>query len=131
MADAATVLREAIVTVEREVSKRRQALPLLTGAAMPAKNPAVKRPPAPRLALQRPAAKRRAPRLSTPAPPPLAVWIGSSLSVHKGTLFAAAQVTEELGKTDQRVKRDSVRRRFSELGKHKKVQREDGRYGVG
>jgi hypothetical protein len=72
MADAVTVLREEIVTLEREVSKRRHALALLTGAATPAKtpapeSPAVKRPTAKRLAPQRPAAKRPAPRLSTPA----------------------------------------------------------------
>ena len=75
MADAVTVLREEIVTLEREVSKRRQALTLLTGAATPAKtpaqeSPAVKRPTAKRLAPQRPAATRPAPRLSTPATPP-------------------------------------------------------------
>jgi len=67
MADAITVLREEIVTLEREVSKHRQALTLLTGAATLAKNPAqespaVKRPTVTRLAPQRPAVKRPAPR---------------------------------------------------------------------
>jgi hypothetical protein len=135
MADAITVLREEIVTLEREVSKRRQALTLLTGAATPAKNPAqkspaVKRPTAKRLAPKRPAAKRPAPRLSTPATPTLAARIVSYLSAHKGKLLTAAQVTEELVKTDKRVKRDNVQRRFSDLCKQKKVKREDGRYSV-
>jgi hypothetical protein len=63
MADAVTVLREEIVTLEREVSKRRQALTLLTGAVTPAKkpaqgSPAIKRLTAKRLAPKRPLRRR-------------------------------------------------------------------------
>ena len=136
MADAVTVLREEIVRLEREVGKRRQALILLTGTTTPAKNPvqespARKRPTAKRLAPKQPAVKRPAPRRTTTlAAPTLAARIVSYLSAHKGKLFTAAQVSEELSKTDKSVTRDNVQRRFSDLYKQQKVKREEGRYGV-
>jgi hypothetical protein len=61
MADAVTVLREEIATLEGEISKRRQALTLLSGAATPTKSSAAKSPTA-----KNPAVKRPAPRPSTP-----------------------------------------------------------------
>jgi hypothetical protein len=67
MADAVTVLREEIATLEGEISKRRQALTLLSGAATPTKSFATKRPAAKNSAVKRPAAKRPAPR---PGPHP-------------------------------------------------------------
>jgi hypothetical protein len=44
--------------------------------------------------------------------------------------LTAAQGTEELVKTDMRVNRDNVQRRFSDLYTQEKGTRENGRYGV-
>jgi hypothetical protein len=125
MADAVTVLREEIATLEGEISKRHQALTLLSGAATPTTSSAAKRPPA-----KNPAVKRPAPRPSTPAGPSLAARIVTQLSAHKGKLLTSAQVSKELAKTDKSVTRENVQRRLSELFHLKQVTREDGRYGV-
>src|SRR5215208_4825872 len=121
MADAVTILREEIATLEGEISKRRHALTLLSGAATPTTSAVAKRP----------AAKRPAPR---PSPPPegpsLAARIVTQLTAHKGQLLTSAQVTEELAKTDKSVTRENVQRRLSELFHLKRVKRADGRYGV-
>ena len=130
MADAVIVLREEIATLEGEISKRRQALTILSGAATPTKSLAAKSPTAKNPAVKRPAAKRPAPRPSTPAGPSLAARIVTHLSANKGKLLTSAQVTEELAKTDKSVTRDNVQRRLSELFHLKQVTREDGRYGV-
>lgn len=121
MADAVTVLRQEIATLEREVSKRRQALTMLSGAATPAKSPAVKSP----------AAKSPAPRPSTPPEgPSLVERIVAYLTANKGKLFTSVQVTEALAKTDKSVTRANVQRRLSDLFTRQQVTREDGRYGV-
>ena len=130
MADAVTVLREEIATLEGEISKRRQALTILSGAATPTKSLAAKSPVAKNPAVKRPAAKRPAPRPSTSAGPSLAERIVTHLSATKGKLFTPAQVLEALAKTDKSVKRDNVQRRLSDLFNRKQVTREDGRYGV-
>jgi predicted component of type VI protein secretion system len=52
------------------------------------------------------------------------------VTAHKGQRFTAAQVTEELAKTDKGETRESVQRRLSELFNRKQVTRADGRYGV-
>jgi hypothetical protein len=130
MADAVTVLREEIATLAGEISKRRQALTILSGATTPTKSLAAKRPAAKNPAVKRPAAKRPAPRPSTPAGPSLAARIVTHLSATKGKLFTPAQVMEALAKTDKSVTRDNVQRRLSELFNRKQVTREDGRYGV-
>jgi len=131
MADAVTVLREEIATLEGEISKRHQALALLSGAATPTTSSVAKRPAAKHPAVKRPAAKRPAPR---PSPPPegpsLAARIVTQLTAHKGQLLTSAQVTEELAKTDKSVTRENVQRRLSELFHLKQVTREDGRYRV-
>ena len=115
MADAATVLRQEITNLEQELSKRRRALAALGGAAAPMKKSAPTKP---------------APRPQTPAGPPLGARIVAYLTANKGKLFAPAQVSEALVKTDKNVKRENVQRRLGELFKRKKVKREDGRYGV-
>jgi hypothetical protein len=131
MADAVTVLRDEIATFEGEITKRRQALALLTGVTTPpqrrpaGKRPAAKRPPAKSVAVKSPA-----PRSSTPASPSLAARILIHLRAHKGKLFTSAQVTEELAKTDKGVTRENVQRCLSELFNLKQVTREDGRYSV-
>jgi hypothetical protein len=126
MADAVTVLRDEIAAFEGELTKRRQALALLTGVTTPPqKRPAVKKAPAKRLAGKSPAR-----RPSPPASPSLAARIVTHLSANKGQRFTAAQVTEELAKTDKGVTRESVQRRLSELFNRKQVTRADGRYGV-
>ena len=130
MADAVTVLREEIATLEGEINKRRQALTILNGATTPTKSLAAKSPAAKTPAVKRPAAKRPAPRPSTPAGPSLAARIVTHLSANKGKLLTSAQVMEALAKTDKSVKRDNVQRRLSELFNRKQVTREDGRYGV-
>lgn len=130
MADAVTVLREEIATLEGEISKRRQALTILSGAATPTKSSAAKSPAAKNPAVKRPAVKRPAPRPSTSAGPSLAARIVTHLSANKGKLLTSAQVTEELVKTDKSVTRENVQRRLSELFHLKQVKREDGRYGV-
>jgi hypothetical protein len=130
MADALTVLREEIATLEGEVSKRRQALTILTGAATPTKSPAAKSPAAKHPAVKRPAAKRPVPRPSTPASPSLAERIVTHLTANKGKLFTSAQVMEALAKTDKSVQRGNVQRRLGELFNRKQLTREDGHYGV-
>jgi hypothetical protein len=130
MADAVTILREEMATLEGEISKRRQALTLLTGAATPTPSAAAKRPAAKHPAVKRPAAKRPAPRPSPPEGPSLAARIVTQLTAHKGQLLTSAQVTEALAKTDKGVTRENVQRRLSELFHLKQVKREDGRYGV-
>jgi hypothetical protein len=131
MADAVTILREEIATLEGEIRKRRHALTILSGAATPTPSSAAKRPAAKNPAVKRPVAKRPAPR---PSPPPeepsLAARIVTQLTAHKGQLLTSAQVTEELAKTDKGVTRENVQRRLSELFHRKEVKREDGRYGV-
>ena len=135
MADAVTVLREEIATLEGEINKRRQALTILSGATTPtkslaAKSPAAKSPAARSPAIKSPAAKSPAPRPSTPASPSLAERIVTHLSATKGKLFTPAQVMEALAKTDKSVKRNNVQRRLSDLFNRKQVTRENGRYGV-
>jgi hypothetical protein len=130
MADAVTVLREEIATLAGEISKRRQALTILSGATTPTKSLAAKSPAAKNPAVKRPAAKRPAPRPSTPAGPSLAARIVTHFTANKGKLLTSAQVTEELAKTDKGVTRENVQRRLSELFNLKQVTREDGRYGV-
>ena len=131
MADAVTILRQEIATLERELSKRRQALTILRVAATPTKSPAAKSPAAKSLpAMKSPAVKSSAPRPSAPAGPSLAERIMTHLTANKGKLFTSAQVAAELAKMDKSVKRDNVQRRFSELFTQKKLKREDGRYGV-
>ena len=130
MADAVTILRQEIATLERELSKRRQALTILNGAATPTKRPAAKSPAAKSPAMKSPAVKRSAPRPSAPAGPSLAERIMTHLTANKGKLFTSAQVAAELAKMDKSVKRDNVQRRFSDLFTQKKLKREDGRYGV-
>jgi hypothetical protein len=131
MADAVTVLRDEIAAFEGEITKRRQALAILTGVTTPPqKRPAGKSPAAKNSPAKRPAVKSPAPRPSTPASPSLAARIVTHFTAHKGQLFTAAQVTEELAKTDKGVTRESVQRRLSELFNRKQVTRADGRYGV-
>ena len=52
------------------------------------------------------------------------------LTTNKGKLFAPAQLSEALAKTDKGVKRNNVQRRLGELFKRKQVKRENGLYGV-
>ena len=115
MADAVTVLRQEITNLERELSKRRTALAALGGSAAPMKKSASAQP---------------APRPKAPAGPPLGARIVTYLTANKGKLFAPAQVSEALAKTDKGVKRENVQRRLGELFKRKQVKRENGRYGV-
>ena len=115
MADAVTVLRQEITNLERELSKRRTALAALSGSAAPVKKSTPARP---------------APRPKTPTGPPLGARIVTYLTTNKGKLFAPAQVSEALAKTDKSVKRENVQRRLGELFKRKQVKRENGRYGV-
>ena len=115
MADAVTVLRHEITTLEQELAKRRTALATLAGSATPMKSPASARP---------------APRPSKPAGPPLSGRIVAYLKANKGKLFVPAQVSAALAKTDKSVKRSNVQRRLGELFARKQVKRENGRYGV-
>jgi len=115
MADTVTVLRQEITTLEQELAKRRTALAALTGSATPMKSPA---------------AARAARRPNKPMGPPLSGRIVTYLTANKGKLFAPAQVSEALAKTDKSVKRTNVQRRLGELFKRKQVKRENGRYGV-
>jgi hypothetical protein len=91
MADAVTVLRDEIAAFEGELTKRRQALALLTGVTTPPqKRPAGKRPAAKKAPAKRPAGKSPAPRPSPPASPSLAARIVTHLSANKGQRFTAA-----------------------------------------
>jgi hypothetical protein len=111
MADAVTVLRQEMTTLEQELAKRRQALAALTGSATPMKSTAAARP-------------------NPPGGPPLGARIVSYLTANKGKLFVPAQVSAALAKTDKSVARANVQRRLGELFKRKQVKRENGRYGV-
>jgi hypothetical protein len=115
MADAVTVLRQEITNLEQELSKRRKALAALGSSAAPMKKSTSAQP---------------APRPKTPAGPSLGTRIVTYLTTNKGKLFAPAQVSEALAKTDKSVKRENVQRRLGELFKRKQVKRENGRYGV-
>jgi len=115
MADAVTILRQEITTLEQELAKRRQALAALTGSTTPMKRTASARP------VLRP---------NQPGGPPLSVRIVSYLTANKGKLFVPAQVSAALAKTDKSVSRSYVQRRLGELFKRKQVKRENGRYGV-
>jgi len=115
MADAVTVLRQEMTTLEQELAKRRQALAVLTGSAPPMKRTASARP---------------VPRQNQPGGPLLGARIVSYLTTNKGKLFVPAQVSEALAKTDKSVNRSNVQRRLGELFKRKEVKRENGRYGV-
>jgi len=115
MADAETVLRQEITTLQQELTKRRQALAALTGSATPMKRTASARP---------------APRPNQAGGPPLGARIVRYLTANKGKLFVPAQVSEALAKTDKSVSRANVQRRLGELFKRKQVKRENGRYGV-
>jgi hypothetical protein len=115
MADAVTVLRHEITTLEQALANRRQALAALTGSATP---------------LQRTASARPAPRRNQLGGPPLSARIVRYLTANKGKLFVPAQVSAALAKTDKSVKRSNVQRRLGELFKRKQVKRENGRYGV-
>ena len=115
MADAVTVLRQEITKLEQELAKRRNALTMLIGPTAPMKSPAAPQP---------------TPRPTKPAGPSLATRIMTYLTTNKGKLFASAQVSEALAKTDKGVKRNNVQRRLGELFKRKQVKRENGLYGV-
>ena len=104
MPDAVTILRAEIVSLEHEISKRRQALTILSGVATPtqhptatsparkspaaknlaAKSPAVKRPAAKSPVTKSPAAKNSAPATNAPAGPSLAQRIVTHLTAHTG-----------------------------------------------
>ena len=115
MADAVTILRQEISTLERDLAKRRTALAALSGSATPSKSTA---------------AARAGSRPSKPAGAPLGARIVTYLMANKGKLFAPAQVAEALAKRDKGVTRSNVQRRLGELFKRKRVRRENGRYGV-
>jgi len=117
MADAVTVLRQEIATLEQEISKRRKALAVLTGSTVPMKSPTPLRPTPP-------------PPLATPGGLPLSVRILAYLAANKGKLFAPVQIAKTLAETDKSVKGGNVQRRLGELFKRKKVKRENGRYGA-
>ena len=82
MADAVTVLRQEITTLEQELAKRRKALAALTGSATPMKSTAAARP---------------VPRPTKPAGPPLGARIMTYLTANKGKLFVPAQVSDGAG----------------------------------
>lgn len=150
MPDSVTLLQAEIVNLERELSKRRQALTILSGAATPTqrpiaqspvaksppgtspatKSPAVKSPAAKRPALKSPAAKPPAPAANAPVGPSLAERIVTHLTANTGKLFTSAQITTALAKTDTSVSRANVQRRLSDLFSGKRVTRADGHYGV-
>ena len=115
MADAVIVLREEIATLEQEITKRRQALTILAGAATPTQSPAAKSPASPP---------------STAVGPSLVERLVTHLTANKGKLFTSMQITEVLAKTDKSVTRANVQRRLSDLFSRKQVTREDGHYGV-
>ena len=115
MADAMTVLRQEIATLEQELAKRRTALAALTGSGTPSKSPTAARP---------------RPRPAKRVGPPMGVRIVRYLTANKGKQFTPAQIAEALAKTDKSVKPSNVQRRLGELFKRKQLRREDGRYGV-
>src|SRR5262245_31863644 len=115
MADAVTILRQEISTLERDLAKRRTALAALSGSTTPSKSTA---------------AARAGSRPSKPAGPPLGARIVTYLRAHKGKRFAPAQVAEALAQKDKRVTRANVQRRLGELFQRKQVKRENGCYGV-
>ena len=115
MADAMTVLRHEITTLEQALANRRKALAALTGSATPRQSTASARP---------------APRPQQSGGSPLSARIVSYLKANKGKLFVPAQVSEALAKTDKSVQRANVQRRLGELFKRKQVKRENGHYGV-
>ena len=94
MADAVTVLRQEITKLEQELAKRRNALTMLIGPTAPMKSPAAPQP---------------TPRPTKPAGPSLATRIMTYLTTNKGKLFAPAQLSEALAKTDKGVKRWALR----------------------
>ncbi len=140
MPDSVTLLQAEIVGLEREISKRRNALTILCGAATPtqrpiAQSPATKRPPIKSPATKsparkNPAAKPPAPAANAPVGPSLAERIVTHLTANTGKLFTSAQIAETLAKTDTSVSRANVQRRLSDLFSGKRVTRADGHYGV-
>lgn len=140
MSDAVTILRAEIVNLQREISKRRQALTILSGVAAPTQSPAPVRPTPSRPTEQRPAmkspaaqspaAKPPAPVANAPVVPSLAQRIVTHLTANMGKFFTAEQIAATLAKTDKSVRRANVQRRLSDLFNRKQVTRTDGRYGV-
>ena len=115
MADAMTVLRQEISTLEQALAKRRTALAALIGSRTPSKSPAAARPK---------------PRPAKRGGPPLGARIISYLTTNKGKQFTPVQIAEALAKTDKSVERANVQRRLGELFKRKQLKRESGRYGM-
>lgn len=145
MPDSITVLHAEIASLEHELSKRRQALTILSGTATPVPSPTAtrpamkslgsKRPAATSLAAKSPAMKRPtatlpAPATNTPGSPSLAERIVTHLTTNTGTRFTSAHIAEALAKTDPQVSQANVQRRLSDLFTRKRVTRADGRYGV-
>ena len=124
MADAVMMLRQEIRRLELEISKRRTALSLLTGARAATNRAATKK------TFPKPPTAPRAAKTVVAAGPSLAMRIGAYLTTNKGKLYSPLQVTEALAKTDKTVTRENVQRRLGELFKAKKFKRTKGRYGA-
>ena len=115
MADAITVLRHEMATLERELAKRRTALAALNGAQRQGKSPTAARP---------------SPRPAKRGGPSLGARIVSYLKGNKGKQFTPVQIAAALAKTDKSVQRANVQRRLGELFKRKQLRREKGCYGM-
>jgi hypothetical protein len=134
MADAVSVLRQEIASLEQEINKRNRALTVLTGSPEPMKSPAapVKSSPAPTKSPTppRPAAPPAASPAATPVGPTLGERILAHLAANKGKLIAPVEIAKALAEKDKNVKAESVQRRLGELFKRKRVKRDNGRYGL-
>lgn len=150
MPDSITILQAEIASLEYELGKRRQALTILSGPAVPTpspiatspavKSPVVQRPATTSPTTKRPAAKSpavKSPTTTPPAPaahapvgPSLAERIVTYLTANKGTRFTSVHIAEALAKTDPHVSHANVQRRLSDLFTRKRVTRADGHYSV-
>jgi hypothetical protein len=115
MANAVSMLREEIASLEQEINKRNRALAVLTESPAPVKS-------------------TPAPVKSAPAAAPVVVTLGERILAHlganKGKLIAPVEIAKALAATDSNIKSESVQRRLGELFKRKRVKRDNGRYGV-
>jgi hypothetical protein len=136
MANAVSMLREEIASLEQEINKRNRALAVLTESPAPVKStPApVKSTPAPVKSTPAPVKSTPAPVKSAPAAAPVVVTLGERILAHlganKGKLIAPVEIAKALAATDSNIKSESVQRRLGELFKRKRVKRDNGRYGV-
>ena len=104
-------LKEEIARLEKELNRHRQALRILQqGEQQP-------KPQAPR-------PTRRTPQQ------PLRVLIENFLKTNASRMLTPSEITQGIVQRGQKVAKENVQRRLSDLFKEKVVTRKEGRYGL-